>query len=216
MAKKIPQLSLWQKIVTILKRRLISFNISTRKFTKKYPTVLQSLQVTVTYTVAILSLFYSLISMLGGVPGMLESVIPPTLEKFVNSPIYSLFFAPERAYIIYLFTIEFVIYRKMFQFSPIIKYHILLIFLLEMVQNLLLSYWDLFFSGSMAGSALDMTIGMIFLALIFIVLFSSYFYGFFCAIRGKFAVFPHMNWLTNSVAIWLRIKKRNMGKDKQK
>jgi hypothetical protein len=206
--KNINQLSFWKKFIQIIKKSVRAIKSTNRKLTKKYPNLLQSIQLTITYFLALFSLCYSLISLLGQIPTVLDFLIPPFVQSFLNSPIASILFAPERTYLVYLLTIEFIIFRPTFKFSLLFKYNLLLIFLLEMIQNLLITYWDLIFTRtSIDGeSTLDVIFGFFCISLIFTFLFSCYIYGYFCAIRGKFVRYPNMNWLTDSIAIWLRIR----------
>ena len=44
----------------------------------------------------------------------------------------------------------------------------------------------------------------------FIIFILGYIYLYLTAINGKFATFPGMEWLTDSVAFWLRIKTPTM------
>ena len=44
----------------------------------------------------------------------------------------------------------------------------------------------------------------------FVIFVLTYMYLFFKAMRGKYATIPGMEWLTDSVAFWLRIKTPTM------
>jgi len=215
--KNINQLSFWKKFIQIIKKSVRAIKSTNRKLTKKYPNLLQSIQLTITYSIAIISLCYSLVNMLGQIPSMVEFLIPPFIQDFVTSPTAALFFAPERTYLVYLLTIEFIIFRPTFKFSLLFKYNLLLIFLLEMIQNLLITYWDLIFTRTMGGeSTLDLIFAFFCISVIFTFLLVCYVYGYFCAICGKFVRYPNMDWLTDSIAIWLRIRTPRMGGGKSK
>jgi hypothetical protein len=120
--------------------------------------------------------------------------------------------------------------RSSFKFSKLVKYNILLVFSLLMVQGLMISYWDLLFHREIAtpvakwaydqGAIIhtDKRLAIFFFFNTFMIFLGGYFYLYLCAIKGKFATIPGMEWLTDSVAFWLRIKTPTMrfGKRKKK
>lgn len=215
-------LSPWQKFLRISKNFLKFIKKNNRRFNKKYPNILQSVQLTFIYFFAILSLFYSMFNVLGQIPDVFLLVIPSGVQDIINSPILRFALAPEKSYVVYLFVIEFIIFRSIFNFSLLLKYNLLLIFLLEMFQNLLISYWDLLFNRQVGPdlTSIDMTLAISFMSFLFVYFFFSYLHSYFCSIRGKFTTLPYMSWLTDSIAFWLRIKTPTMrnygGVDKNK
>ena len=123
-------------------------------------------------------------------------------------------------------------------YSKLIKYNVLLIFALLMIQGLVISYWDLLFHREIATAVTKwifdesgfiytdkfLSILLFFCTFLIFILFYSYLY--LKALSGKFATFPGMEWLTDSIAFWLKIKtptmrmgfrkKKKDGKDKKK
>jgi hypothetical protein len=91
-----------------------------------------------------------------------------------------------------------------------------------MIQGLAISYWDLLFHREIASSVARwifddsgfiytdkfLSVIVFFCTFILFMLFYSYLY--FVAIRGKFATIPGMEWLTDSIAFWLKIKTPTM------
>jgi hypothetical protein len=126
--------------------------------------------------------------------------------------------------------IEFMIVRSAFNFSKLVKYNVLLIFALLMLQGLLISYWDLLFHRQIAtpvakwaydqGALIftDKSLAISFFLSTFVIFIVGYLYLYLTALNGKFAKIPGMEWLTDSVAFWLRIKTPSMrlGKRKKK
>jgi hypothetical protein len=221
MAKKNQKnLSLWKKFLKKFKKLINVIKKNNQAFTAKYPNILASIQLTVVYFIAFISLFYSLINVLGDIPDTIYALIPSFYLKILYSPLLRFILSPEKTYVVYLLAIEFIIFRTVFRFSQLFKYNLLLIFLLEMFQNLLLSYWDLIFQRTAEigeVSTIDINFAIFSVSLIFCLLFVLYFYGYICALRGKFVTYPYMYWLTDSIAFWLQIKTRNMGAgDKRK
>ena len=101
---------------------------------------------------------------------------------------------------------------------------------LLMVQGLAISYWDLLFHRQIATSVAkwtydqgmfihtDKTLAVVFFFITFMLFMVVYFYLYLCALSGKFTTFYGINWITDSVAFWLRIKTPNLrfGKRKKK
>jgi hypothetical protein len=122
------------------------------------------------------------------------------------------------------------IVRSTFKFSKLIKYNILLLFAVLMLQGLAISYWDLLFHRQIASSVAkwsfdqgsliytDKNLAIVFFLNTFFIFMVSYLYLYIKALSGKFATIPGMEWLTDSIAFWLRIKTPTMrfGKRKKK
>ena len=114
--------------------------------------------------------------------------------------------------------IELLINRSTFKFSTLIKYNVLMIFILEMLQNLLISYWDLLFTRELEIFGGNTTVvkyaSMLFFSFLFVCNFGIYFYCYVQSFRGKFPILKGpLSILSNSVAFWLQIK---FSKDKKK
>jgi hypothetical protein len=196
-----------------IKKNIFLFKKQNRFFSKKYPNVLQFIQLTFLYFFALTSLLYSVLTILGHFPDIFLMVIPSFIQDIVKSPIFRLLLAPEKTYVIYLLVIEFIIFRSLFNFSKLFKYNVLLIFLLEMIQNLLVSYWDLFFNRSYGNEtpSIDIQFAIVVISMIYFVFLLCYVYSYICSIKGKFASIPYMDWLTDSISFWLQIKTPRMG-----
>jgi len=85
------------------------------------------------------------------------------------------------------------------------------IFILEMIQNLVASYWDLFFSreNEIFGGNLIFVknVTITFFSILFIFFFALYLYAYIKSFQGTFPIFPGpLKSITDSVAFWLQIK----------
>jgi hypothetical protein len=97
-----------------------------------------------------------------------------------------------------------------------------------MIQGLVISYWDVLFHRQIAtpvarwaydqGAIIytDKNLAIVFFLNTFFLFILTYLYLYFRAINGKFATIPFMEWLTDSVAFWLRIKTPTMRFGKRK
>lgn len=195
--------------------KFIRINIKTlkknsRKFNRKYPNLQQTLQINVLYFFAIASFFCDVVATLDEIPDSM--FIPPFLKSIVDSALLRFLLAPQRSYVVYLLSFEFIINRSVFRFSKLFKYNLLLITLLGMLQNLLIGYWKILFSRDISdfGADLDIPLSIAILTGIYSIFFWSYVYSYFSSIRGKFPELPGADWLTDSICFWLRIKTPRM------
>jgi hypothetical protein len=207
--------SVFFKLFQWIKRIIILFKRKNRRFSKEHPYLLQSIQLTFIYFFAVLTLFYNLTALVGHIPYVFEHIIPSFLQDLIKSPIVRLALAPEKTYVVYLFVIEFIIFRSLFNFSKLFKFNVLLIILLEMIQNLAISYWDIFFNRQFGNNQIlnvDMVWALFCISLIYLFFFICYLYSYFCSMRGKYTSIPYMDWLTDSISFWLRIRTPRMKK----
>jgi hypothetical protein len=216
--------SVWQHILKIFKIFLINFQ---KFFSNFNPNLLQIIQLTFIYFFAVVDLLYAILNNVFSLGYLPEMLLPffPIIKSILQSPIFQIWGSPEKVFFLSYVVIEFMIVRAVFKFSKLVKYNILLIFAMLMVQGLAISYWDVLFHREIAspvakwaydeGTLIHTDKG---LAIVFVIFMLAYIYLYIRAIQGKFATIPGMEWLTDSVAFWLRIKTPTMrfGKRKKK
>jgi hypothetical protein len=229
MEKNSRKSSLWQSTIKIGKKFLISFK---KVFSTFNPNILQIIQLTFIYSFAVIDLIYAILNnvfSLGYLPELLLPVFP-LIQSILQSPILKVWASPEKVFFMSYIVIEFMIVRSVFKFSKLVKYNILLIFAMLMVQGLAVSYWDVLFHRAIAtpvakwaydqGTLIhtDKTLAIVFFFNTFMIFMLAYLYLYLRAISGKFGTIPGMAWLTDSVAFWLRIKTPTMrfGKRRKK
>ena len=209
----------WQKFVKRIKKLIKLF----QKNTLKYKNTLQQIQLTFIYFFAIIVLIYSIKNSLGTFPPLLFTLFP-FLEKVVNFQPLKILATPEKTFILYLVVLEILINRSIFNFSIIVKFNVLLIFILEMFQNLIASYWDLLFTRELeipsinTNGILVKNMTVLFFYLLFVIFLIIYLYCYTRSLRGLFPTFPgYMQKIIDSVAFCLQIKTPNMrfGKEKE-
>jgi hypothetical protein len=221
MKNNLAPLSLWEITLKFLKTLVKK----ARKFISKFsPSTLQFIQLTVMYFFAVVDLLHSVLNnvfSLGYVP---EALMPfyPFIKFILTSPIFKIWGSPEKVFFMSYVLIELVLVRSVVKFSKLVKYNMLLLFACLMIQGLVVSYWDVLFHREVATSVAqwaydggtfihtDKNIAVFFFLNTFIIFILGYLYLYFKAINGKFATFPGMEWLTDSVAFWLRIKTPTM------
>ena len=195
-------------------------------FSLKYPRISQNIQLTFVYFFSLVDLLHSVLNNvfnLGYVPAVLDPFLP-FIESILLSPFFQIWGSPEKVFFLSYVVIELMIIKSVFKFSKLVKYNILLIFSLLMLQGLVISYWDILFNREIAapvekwafdkGALIysDKSLAVIFFFNTFFVFVVGYIYLYIRALQGKFVTIPNMEWLTDSIAFWLRIKTPTMGK----
>jgi hypothetical protein len=218
--------SVWRNFI-----KTVKFIFTPMQQTLKYPNTAQNIQLTFVYMFAILDLFSSILNYLLSLGFLPETLRPflPVIQQILVSPILQIWASPEKVFFFSYLVIEFMVVKSVFKFSKLVRYNILLIFSLLMLQGLVISYWDLLchreVSTNMARWAYEQTIlysdkylaFSLFFTTFFLFLF-LYFYLYIVALMGKFATFPALglDWITDSVCFWLKIKTPTMRFGKRK
>ena len=204
-------LSLWQRILKILKKFLINFKSFFSTFN---PDVLQIIQLTFIYFFAVVDLLYAVLNNVFSLGYLPEMLLPffPVIKSILQSPIFQIWGSPEKVFFLSYVVIEFMIVRSVFKFSKLVKYNILLIFAMLMVQGLAISYWDVLFHREIASPVAkwaydegtlihtDKSLAIVFFFNTFVIFMLAYIYLYIRAAQGKFATIPGMEWLPDSVA----------------
>ena len=191
---------------------------------KKYQSFLEIIQISFVYLFAFIDLFHSILNnvfLLGYFPEILRPFFP-TIKMILLSPLLRAWCSPEKVFFFSYIIIEFLVVRKSFKFSKLVRYNILLVFSLLMIQGLVLSYWDLLFHRDVVSPmakwsarsinliGVDKRIAVFLFFTLFIVFSVLYTYLYICALQGKFTKILGLSWLTDSVSILLRIKTPTM------
>jgi hypothetical protein len=190
----------------------------------------QIIQLSFIYFFAVLDLMYSILSnvyALGYEPEMFSDIYP-LIMSILTSPILQFWASPEKVFFLSYMVLEFMVVRSVFKFSKLVRYNILLIFSLLMIQGLAISYWDVLFHRDVTSAVVNWSydegafistnrnFAIFFFLNTFTTFLGLYIYLFLEAIRGKFATLPFAYFLTDSVAFWLRIKTPTMRFGKRK
>jgi hypothetical protein len=222
--------SIWTSFIKFIKKGFYSFEKSFENFNIKFPNIAQNIEVTCIYFCAIVDLIYVVLTNvfnLGYFPEILAPIYP-IIQAILTSPVLRIWASPEKTFFMSQVVIELMVIRSLFKFSKLVKYNIVLVFSLVMIQGLILSFWELLFHRDIATAAaqwsydqgpllfLDKVLGIKFFLATFIVFLIIYIFLYILALQGKFVTFTQMRWLTDSVAFWLRIRTPSMGFGKRK
>jgi len=220
--------SIWENFLKVFSQ----FQKKYRNFSLQYPNTSQTIQLSFIYFFAVVDLLHAVFSNVVSLNYLPEFLSPcfPFIKSILQSPFFKIWGSPEKVFFLSYVVIEFIVVRPIFKFSKLIKYNVLLLFALLMLQGLVISYWDLLFHREIAtpvgkwaydqGGLIytDKSLATIFFLNTFVIFLVGYSYLYIRSIQGKFATIPGMEWLTDSVAFWLRIKTPTMrfGKGKEK
>ena len=207
-------------LLNLLKFCLKTLQSFSHKFNSKFPNVSQNIQLTCLYLCALIDLSFSILQnvyYLGYFPEILQPYFP-LIQNVLLSPFLQVWVSPEKSFFVSYLFLDWVIIRSAFGLNKLMKYNVLLVFALLMVQGVMLSYWDLLFNreflsaatewsfdqGILLSTDINLTISFYFTTFFLFCYLYGYFYYF--ALQGKFGNFPGLGWLSSSVAFWLRIK----------
>lgn len=198
--------SFFQNILKTIKNIIKNF----RKSSKKYKNTYQKIQLTFIYFLATVVLMYLTQASIGYFPEVLLKLIPFSKE-ILGLRVLKFLATPEKTFILYLIITETIINRPVFKFSILVKFNILYIFILEMVQNLFICCWDLLFSREMdlfSGRIMDKNTSIFFFCIFFLSFFTIYLHSYWQALQGRFPTLPwFLQKIVDSVLFWLQIKK---------
>jgi hypothetical protein len=213
-----------RKVLNFLIVLILFIKNTLDNFNAVFPRTMEKIQITFVFGFALLDLIFSVllnVYSFGYYPEMLMPVFP-YIEALFLSPFFYFWASPEKVFFLSFLVIELMIARSVFRLSKFVKYYILLIFALLMIQGLSVSYWDLIFNREithkMSKWALDQAIviytdkqlAIFFFFLTFICFIILYAYLYVWAMCGKIAPIPYTEWLTDSIAFWLKIKTPTM------
>jgi hypothetical protein len=179
---------------------------------KKINLLLINIALFVLYFFAVANLGYAIRNTLGYFPEILYTFFP-FMEYLFNIKILRILATPEKMYIFYMLLLEFCINKSVIELPIILKYNILLIFFLEMMQNLIVCYWDLIFNKELLVYSsnyyiYDKNIANFMGIILFVFFFNLYTVAFIQSIFKRVPKFPgFLNEINNSIAFWLKIKK---------
>jgi hypothetical protein len=191
-----------------------------QKVSEKYQRTYEQIQLTFIYFFATVVLMFLIQTSIGYFPDILYTIVPFSKE-ILSIKLLGIFTSPEKTFVLYLLIIEIIINRPILKFSILVKFNILLIFLLEMLQNLVINWWDVLFTRELDifhGEAyFNRSATIQFLTILFSFFYLLYVISYIAAMRGRFPVFPGiLQKVVDSVAFWLQIKKIDPSENKDK
>lgn len=225
--------SLWLSFLEWFKNIFLFVKKGFSRFQEMYPKASENIQLSFIYFFAIIDLVHSLLSSAYSFDYFPEFLDPVffIIEAILLQPLFQIFSSPEKVFFLSYLVIELMVVKSIFGFSFLIRYNILLVFGLLMLQGLAISYWDLFFHREIAEPITEVSfedesellftddfLAVFFFLVTFFVFFFLYLFFYVNSLRGKFVTFRGIHWLTDSISFWLKIKTNTMpfGKKRKK
>lgn len=220
-------------LLSYLKQAFTFVKEIVQELSAKYPNTAQSIQLTFVYFFALVDLIYGILNnifSLGYQSNLVEPLLP-FIRAILDNPVLAFWASPEKVFFLSYFVIEFMVVRSVFKFSKLVRYHILLVFALLMIQGLLLNVWDVCFHREIISEigkwtfeggtifATNKIIAILVFFITFIVFLVLYIYLYISALSGEFVSLKGCEWISDSVAFWLKIRTPTMrfgDKDKKK
>ncbi len=212
---------------TFKKKLIKAIKIIQRQFdaySKDYPSTVQVIQLSFIYFFAFVDLLFGILTnvLALGDPPLLIQPFMGVIKAILTNPFFQFWNSPEKIFFISYLVIELMITRSIFKFTKLVKYNILMLFALLMIQGLVVAYWDVIFHREVCNGIgkwilddmgfiyTDRFLAYLFFFFTFIVFVLLYSYLYIRAINNKFATLPGGEWLTDSIAFWLKIKTPTM------
>jgi hypothetical protein len=224
--------NLYQNFLKYVKKYFSIIAEKLEEFDKTYPNTSRIIQLSFIYLFALIDLFQSILNNVLALSYYPENVNPfiTRIQEIMESPFFKIWGSPEKVFLLSYVVLELMITRSVIKFPKFVKYNIILVFALLMLQGLVISFWDFVFHREISDAVSNWTydegmivatnkaLGMFFYFLTFILFLGLYYYFYSNALKGKIVVIKNFYWLTDSVAFWLRIKTPTMkfrGKNKR-
>lgn len=209
------------KVITLfksLKKMFRKISKKLKKLLSGYPRLFLFVQLSFLYSYAILTLIFSITSINGSFPEPLYKFVPFITEIFKIKFLRALV-SPEKTFAMYLFVTDSILNSK--SASIILKYNLLLVFMIEMLGNLIISIWDLFVHRDISDGSIPFIFSyrsaLYFFTTYFLFIYSVYIYCYLNSIQGKLVSFPKpFEKITESVGFWLHLKKIDLEKEYKK
>jgi len=139
------------------------------------------------------------------------------VQAILDNRLLQFWGSPEKTFFLSYVLLELTINRSLFSFTKLIKYNIIALFSLLMIQSLIIALWDLIFNRAVSNVAdelgfftMDTELAINVFLITFYVFILIYIYFYVQGLKGKFAQLPFADWFNDSVAFSLRIRTKTM------
>lgn len=189
-------------------KRVKSFFRKLFKFFLKHEKLSELIELTILYFLAIVSLTLSIKNILGVCPDVVYQIFPFARQILAFGPFKFLAY-PEKTIALYLIGIDMIFNREIC--SLLFKYNVLLVFVIEMLQNLVVSYYDIFVHRDLdyligVNFFSSPTTALNFFTFVYFLFVSLYLYCYVSSLFGRFPTFKGpFKKVTDSIAFWLQI-----------
>lgn len=212
MKKKTPSNSFLGTLIGNILKKISKFFRTIDKFGRKNKKTLEKIQLSFIYFFGLLTLMITVRLALGYFPEVFTRFIPFS-RQILSSPLAYYFASPSKTFAIYMVIHELILLRGVFNLSVLVRFNILYIAILEMIANVSIAWWDLFFNTELdlyTYKYVDVVVARHFFTILFGMFFVTYLYSYIQAMRSKLPKFPHptLQKIPDSVAFWLQLERK--------
>jgi hypothetical protein len=219
--------NIFKKILNFFKEKFESFVKNCKNFNENYPKESRTIQLNFIYFFGLVDLSYNYINNIFSLGLFNESASSSFdfIVSFLSSPFFQIWASPEKVFFISYVTLEILIIRPIILLPKFIRYNIILVFAILMLQGLIMSFGDLIFNREIIskaltrlldeeveGFALNKLIGTFYFSITFLIFLIEYYKLYVNSLKGKMVTIRGFYWITDSIAFWLRIKTPTMRK----
>jgi hypothetical protein len=196
---------------------------------KKHPKEFRKIQLNFIYFFGLVDLSYTYINNIFAL-GLFNEFADSSFHfivSFLGSPFFQIWASPEKVFFISYVILEILIVRPIIILPKFIRFNILLIFAILMLQGLLMSFGDLIFNQEIISKEIlnlfedeeedffqNKLVAIIYFSTTYFIFLKQYYNLYTNALKGKIVALNNFYWITDSIAFWLRIKTPTMRKFK--
>jgi hypothetical protein len=192
----------------------ISTKLFSKKFIRKY---FELFQLTIIYIFPFISLFFSTYRTAGHEYGFFVTSLIPYSKLLLSSRFAQFFGDPNQSFLLYYLIFDTVLRSKLYNFTTLVKFHLLFSVTLEMFHSLTLMYLEMFCFVENSLGEIFPIVPQTEIAYYYTVIFLAWYVLYLCcyitALRGKFPnlgnsdYFAFFQRIIDSIAFWLKVKR---------
>jgi hypothetical protein len=179
-----------------------------KRFTDKHAYWVQNFQLTLLYFIGISMLLIGSKRYLIPVPDSIRFLVP-FCDFILNSRIMKTYMRPDLIFLVYYIVVELSVRRPILKISLLLKFNILLVYMLEMLSTVAVTWWDAIYMREIPGKIIYMNEPEIYKFLSTEVFFflCLYIYSYGIALLNRYPRYPGiLQAIPNSMAAWLKMK----------
>ena len=215
----------FEQLQNFFKGKFESLIKSYQEFNENHPKEFKRIQLTFIYFFGLVDLSYTYINNIFAL-GLFNEFADWSfnfLVQFLGSPFFQIWASPEKVFFISYVILEILIVRPIIILPKFIRFNILLVFAILMLQGLVMSFGDLIFSQEIISKGLlnsfedegedffqNKLVATIYFSTTYFLFLKEYYNLYTNALKGKIVTVGKFYWITDSIAFWLRIKTPTM------
>jgi hypothetical protein len=205
----------FKKLIKFLKFYFKKINKKRIRIAKEHPEIIEMFQLITIYIFALITFSKYVKGMLRYYPRLLK-ILVPFCEITGESPLFFYIGHPNYSYLLYTFMSQILHRKKFIQFSDKIRFHIIYIMLLEMLQSVIFQWVIFFFQIDRVGGIEMRPMLINIFGTSFIWFYCIYMYSLIMGLRNSLPYFPRVlpvlhffNLLVDSSLFWVGLARKD-------